>query len=45
VAPVNPFSSTYDVAPDGQRFVMSASPEEEERPLVLISNWTAKLNK
>src|SRR5215469_6828022 len=43
VAPINPFSSTYDVAPDGQRFVMSASPEEEEPPLVLISNWTTLL--
>jgi Tol biopolymer transport system component len=43
IAPVSPFSSTYDVAPDGQRFVMSAAPEEEEPPLVLMLNWTAKL--
>ena len=43
VAPVNPFSSTFDVAPDGQRFVMSASPEQEEPPLVLMQNWTARL--
>jgi len=43
VAPVNPFASTYDVAPDGQRFVMSASPEEEEPPLVLMQNWPARL--
>lgn len=45
VAPVNPFASTFDVAPDGQRFVMSASPEEEEPPLILMVNWTAGLNK
>ena len=45
VAPVNPFASTFDVAPDGQRFAMSASPEEEEPPLVLMVNWTAVLKK
>ena len=45
VAPVNPFSSSYDVASDGQRFVMSASPEEEEPPLVLMVNWPAELKK
>ena len=38
-----PFESTYDVAPDGRRFVMSASPEEEEPPLVLMLSWTAGL--
>jgi len=43
VAPVSPFSETYDVAPDGQRFVMSASPEVETLPLVLMVNWTARL--
>ena len=45
VAPVNPFASTYDVSPDGQRFVMSASPDEEEPPLVLMINWTAQLKQ
>jgi serine/threonine protein kinase len=40
VAPVSPFSSTYDVTPNGQRFVMSTSPEQEVRPLVLMLNWT-----
>jgi hypothetical protein len=29
------------VAPDGQRFVMGVSPEEESPPLVLMFNWTA----
>jgi serine/threonine protein kinase len=41
--PVNPISITYDVTPDGQRFVMGASPEEVEPPLVLMFNWTARL--
>jgi eukaryotic-like serine/threonine-protein kinase len=45
IAPVNPFDSTYDVAPDGQRFVMSASPEEESGPLVLMLNWTARVQE
>jgi len=43
VAPVSPFALTFDVTPDGQRFVMSAAPEQEELPLVLMLNWTAKL--
>jgi eukaryotic-like serine/threonine-protein kinase len=43
VAPVNPFSLTYDVAPDGQRFVMSAFPEQEVPPLVLMLNWMARV--
>ena len=43
VAPVAPFSAPYDVAPDGQHFVMSGAPEEDEPPLVLILNWTARL--
>jgi eukaryotic-like serine/threonine-protein kinase len=43
VAPANPFASTYDVTPDGQRFVMSTSPEEEEVSLSFVLNWTARL--
>ena len=43
VAAVVPLSAPYDVAPDGQRFVMSAAPEEGEPPLVLMLNWTARL--
>jgi hypothetical protein len=43
VGPVSPFSLTYDVAPDGQRFVMSAFPEEEVPPLVLMLNWIARV--
>jgi eukaryotic-like serine/threonine-protein kinase len=43
VAPANPFGYGYDVTPDGQRFVMSAAPEEDEPPLVLMQNWAARL--
>lgn len=45
VAPVNPIGGTYDVTPDGQKFVMGAPPEEDEPPLVLMQNWTARLEK
>ena len=43
VAAVGPISTPYDVAPDGQRFVMSAAPEEDEPPLVLMLNWATRL--
>jgi eukaryotic-like serine/threonine-protein kinase len=43
VAPVSPFAISYDVTPDGKRFAMSVLPEEENLPLTIISNWTARL--
>jgi eukaryotic-like serine/threonine-protein kinase len=43
VAPINPFSLSYDASPDGKRFVTSFVPEEENLPLVLMSNWTTRL--
>ena len=45
VAPRNPFSTTYDVTPDGKRFVMSFVPDEENLPLTVMFNWTSKLVK
>ena len=44
-APRNPFSMTYDVTPDGKRFVMSFEPDEENLPLTVMFNWTSKLVK
>ncbi len=44
-APVSPFSLTYDVAPDGKRFVMGVVPEEENVPLKVLFNWTTKLKR
>jgi dipeptidyl aminopeptidase/acylaminoacyl peptidase len=41
--PLNPFGSIFDVTPDGKRFVMSAAPDEVEPPLVVMFNWTARL--
>jgi serine/threonine protein kinase len=42
-APVSPFAISYDVTPDGKRFVMSVVPEEENLPLTVMFNWTARL--
>ena len=40
------FSATYDVFPDGQRFIMAAiKPEAIHAPLTLVTNWTAELKK
>src|SRR5215469_2000602 len=39
-------SSTWDVFPDGQRFVMAAiKPEGIHAPLTLVTNWRAELKK
>jgi Tol biopolymer transport system component len=43
VVPVTPYALSYDVAPDGKRFVMNLVPDEESLPLTLIFNWTARL--
>ena len=37
---------TYDVSPDGQRFLVSSSVEETTAtPLTVVLNWTADLKK
>jgi len=38
---VNP----YDVAPDGQRFLVPSTPQQGAQPLTLIVNWPALLKK
>ena len=35
----------YDVAPDGQRFLLNTAADENIRPLTLLLNWDAELNK
>jgi hypothetical protein len=36
----------YEVTPDGQRFLVRATPEKQAgHPLTLIVNWTALLRK
>ena len=37
---------TYDVSPDGQRFLINAIPEQEEiRPVDILLNWSSQLKK
>jgi hypothetical protein len=36
---------SYDVTPDGQRFLLSVAADENNRPLTLLLNWTANLQK
>jgi Tol biopolymer transport system component len=43
IAPVSPFALSYDVTPDGKRFAMSIVPEEDNLPLTVMFNWTARL--
>ena len=37
--------SGYDVSPDGQRFLIAATEEQDAAPIALILNWTAELKK
>jgi len=35
----------YDLAPDGQRLIVTTLPESAPTPLVLVTNWTAEMKK
>jgi eukaryotic-like serine/threonine-protein kinase len=35
--------TAYDVAPDGQRFLLNSPGEEQGRPVVLVQNWLAEV--
>jgi hypothetical protein len=37
--------SPYEVAPDGQRFLVRATPQQAAQPLTVIVNWPALLKK
>jgi eukaryotic-like serine/threonine-protein kinase len=37
--------TTYDVAPDGQRFVLRYPPTDPEPPITVVLNWMATLRK
>ena len=34
---------TYDVAPDGRRFLVNTASTERQAPLVVVTNWTRML--
>jgi serine/threonine protein kinase/Tol biopolymer transport system component len=38
-------SGSYDVSPDGTRFVINASSDETQPPITLVLNWNAALKK
>jgi hypothetical protein len=38
-------SVTYDVSPDGHRFIVNSTPSGLEQPLTLVTNWTALLHQ
>lgn len=41
----DPVHSSWDVFPDGQRFVTVASAQETEQELVVVVNWAAELRR
>ena len=36
---------SYDVSPDGKKFLINAAADENTRPLTLVVHWTAELKK
>ena len=43
---IGAFNDTFDVSPDGSRFVVDTmSTDETHGPLSLVTNWTAELKK
>jgi Tol biopolymer transport system component len=39
------YARTYDIAPDGKRFLVLTSEDASGTPLTLVTNWTAGLKK
>ena len=39
------FDIAYDVTSDGQRFLMTSSPENPGPPISVVLNWTAAIQK
>jgi eukaryotic-like serine/threonine-protein kinase len=37
--------TAYDVSPDGQRFVVTAAPEDLGPPITVVLNWLAALKR
>jgi hypothetical protein len=44
-APVPAIGIAYDVSLDGQRLLVNLAQSETTAPLIIVSNWTAELNK
>ncbi len=37
--------NAYDVAPDGQRFIVLGTPQSTPPTITVVTNWTAELKK
>ncbi len=44
-ANVSAVGVSFDVTADGKKFLVNISPEQEQTPLVLVTNWQAELKK
>jgi eukaryotic-like serine/threonine-protein kinase len=46
VMPLFPLaSSSYDVTPDGQRFIVNTANSTGDQPLTVVTNWTARVSR
>jgi hypothetical protein len=41
----NPYGRTYDITPDGERFVMEKSMDPPPRKIAVVLNWFAELKR
>jgi eukaryotic-like serine/threonine-protein kinase len=44
-ADVSAVGVSFDATDDGKKFLVNISPEQEQTPLVLVTNWVAELKK
>lgn len=45
INPGNNYDTSYDVSPDGSRFIINTAPEERNAPITLVENWLSDFNK
>jgi len=38
-------ASAYDIAPDGQKFLLNVVGDQNTKPITLVTNWTAEMKK
>jgi hypothetical protein len=37
------YSVSYDVSPDGNKFIINTAPEERTAPITIVENWLSDL--
>jgi Tol biopolymer transport system component len=45
INPGNNYDTSYDVSPDGSRFIINTAPKERTAPITLVENWLSDFNK